>query len=67
MWRKLQKMQKLFSHISHISLPCCRGWGVQWNENNGRCGICGDPWSDFPRDHEAPLGPSKPLTNIKPV
>ena len=34
----------------------CRGWGVQWNENSGRCGICGDPWDDFPREHEAPLG-----------
>ena len=33
-----------------------RGWGVQWNENGGRCGICGDPWQDFPREHEAPLG-----------
>lgn len=34
----------------------CGGIGVQWDENHGRCGICGDSWSDFPRDHEAPLG-----------
>ena len=34
----------------------CRGWGVQWTENGGRCGICGDPWNEFPRDHEAPFG-----------
>ena len=33
-----------------------RGWGVQWNDNGGRCGICGDAWGDFPREHEAPLG-----------
>ena len=29
---------------------------MQWTDNGGRCGICGDPWSDFPRQHEAPLG-----------
>ena len=22
----------------------------------GRCGICGDPWGDYPRAHEAPGG-----------
>ena len=33
-----------------------RGWGVQWNDYGGRCGICGDAWGDFPREHEAPLG-----------
>ena len=37
-------------------LSCFRGWGVQWNENRGRCGICGDPWNDFPKEHEAPFG-----------
>ena len=41
------------------------GWGVQWNENGGRCGICGDPWQDFPREHEAPLG--KFATGIKQI
>lgn len=24
---------------------------TQWKNNNGKCGLCGDPWSD-PRDHE---------------
>jgi len=34
----------------------CGGWGVQWSENNGRCGVCGDPWNSYPREHEAPFG-----------
>ena len=25
---------------------------VQWDRNNGRCGVCGDPW-DGTREHEA--------------
>ena len=33
-----------------------RGWGVQWTDNGGRCGVCGDPWSALPRQHEAPGG-----------
>ena len=41
---------------ARISVYCCRGWGVQWTENGGRCGVCGDPWDEFPRPHEAPLG-----------
>jgi len=27
----------------------CGGFGVQYQQNGGRCGICGDPWDDFPR------------------
>ena len=42
----------------------CRGWGVQWNENSGRCGICGDPWDDFPREHEAPLGKTQSMVSL---
>ncbi|XP_040569454.1 uncharacterized protein [Lepeophtheirus salmonis] len=34
----------------------CGGFGVQFNRNNGKCGICGDPWDVFPRPHEAPDG-----------
>jgi len=34
----------------------CGGYGVQYDMNGGRCGICGDPWNQFPRDHEAPGG-----------
>ena len=34
----------------------CGGFGVQHFQNNGRCGICGDPWQKNPREHEAPGG-----------
>jgi hypothetical protein len=27
----------------------CGGYGVQHDQNGGRCGICGDPWDAFPR------------------
>ncbi|XP_072045959.1 uncharacterized protein [Amphiura filiformis] len=31
----------------------CGGRGIQWNTNGGKCGVCGDNWSDKePRDHE---------------
>ena len=26
---------------------------VQYDLNEGRCGVCGDPWNDNPREHEA--------------
>ena len=32
----------------------CGGFGRQWQQNGGKCGICGDPWdSASPRDGEA--------------
>ena len=32
----------------------CGGFSVQWAENGGRCGVCGDNWADpAPRLHEA--------------
>ena len=34
----------------------CGGYGVQHGMYGGRCGICGDPWGDYPRAHEAPGG-----------
>ena len=35
----------------------CGGYGVQYGpQNQGRCGICGDPWNQNPRAHEAPGG-----------
>ena len=34
----------------------CGGYGVQWGSNGGKCGICGDPWNETPRAHEAPGG-----------
>jgi hypothetical protein len=34
----------------------CGGYGVQHGSNGGRCGICGDPWHEHPRAHEAPEG-----------
>ena len=34
----------------------CGGFGVQFGQNGGKCGICGDPWHEFPREHEAPDG-----------
>jgi len=33
----------------------CGGFTNQWNVNNGKCGICGDPWNG-PRESEAPGG-----------
>ncbi|XP_065934373.1 uncharacterized protein [Magallana gigas] len=29
----------------------CGGVQSQWKNNNGKCGLCGDPWNK-PRDHE---------------
>ena len=34
----------------------CGGKEYQWEQHNGKCGICGDPWGDNPRAHEAPGG-----------
>jgi len=34
----------------------CGGFGVQYNLNGGKCGICGDPWNVWPRQNEAPHG-----------
>ena len=34
----------------------CGGFGVQYGPNQGRCGICGDPWNQQTRAHEAPGG-----------
>jgi len=32
----------------------CGGFGVQFNQNKGRCGVCGDNWASAqPRPHEA--------------
>ncbi|KAF4527854.1 hypothetical protein B566_EDAN016499 [Ephemera danica] len=32
----------------------CGGHAVQWQQNQGRCGLCGDPWHfGTPRPHEA--------------
>ncbi|XP_023723964.1 uncharacterized protein LOC111873457 [Cryptotermes secundus] len=32
----------------------CGGHAVQWEQNQGRCGLCGDPWHlTEPRPHEA--------------
>lgn len=32
----------------------CGGYAVQWEQNNGSCGLCGDPYHvDKPRPHEA--------------
>ncbi|CAG7728556.1 unnamed protein product [Allacma fusca] len=31
----------------------CGGYSVQYEQNKGRCGICGDPWNEpEPRDNE---------------
>ena len=34
----------------------CGGFFVQWEENGGRCGLCGDAWNAEVREHEAPGG-----------
>ncbi|KAE8739834.1 hypothetical protein FOCC_FOCC014657 [Frankliniella occidentalis] len=31
----------------------CGGYAVQWDQNQGRCGVCGDPWQLETRPHEA--------------
>lgn len=31
----------------------CGGRGSQFDRNDGKCGICGDPWDMAPRPHEA--------------
>lgn len=32
----------------------CGGYAVQWEQNSGRCGICGDAYHlEHPRPHEA--------------
>jgi len=32
----------------------CGGFSVQWSNNGGKCGVCGDNWADNkPRPHEA--------------
>ena len=33
----------------------CGGQSVQWGQNGGRCGLCGDPYNGL-REHEAPGG-----------
>ena len=31
----------------------CGGFSVQWQDNEGRCGVCGDNWAEpTPRTHE---------------
>ena len=62
-WLEASELFTISDYLSreHVSF---RGWGVQWNENDGRCGICGDPWSDFPRNHEAPLGDQPLLVSL---
>lgn len=31
----------------------CGGYAVQWSQNSGKCGLCGDPWNNpTPRTHE---------------
>ena len=32
----------------------CGGFHAQWELNAGRCGLCGDNWSDAVREHETP-------------
>ncbi|XP_045156416.2 uncharacterized protein LOC123522943 isoform X2 [Mercenaria mercenaria] len=31
----------------------CGGVQHKWEVNNGKCGVCGDPWDSQPRDNEA--------------
>ena len=46
----------IFYSILDDNQNYCGGYGVQFGQNKGRCGICGDPWNAFPRQHEAPNG-----------
>ncbi|KAL3228844.1 hypothetical protein MRX96_023745 [Rhipicephalus microplus] len=32
----------------------CGGYAVHWQQNGGKCGVCGDPWHQrMPRNNEA--------------
>lgn len=44
-----------FKHLANYdhNQMYCGGFLKQWQENGGRCGICGDDWSQpEPRDYE---------------
>lgn len=52
-WRKnewpIEEAQKDYNDMETY----CGGKGVQWNQNGGKCGVCGDNWADpEPREHE---------------
>ncbi|CAN7940817.1 unnamed protein product [Ixodes hexagonus] len=50
MWRMGFKTPKNYNDNELF----CGGYSVQWVRNNGRCGVCGDPWSmPNPRSNEA--------------
>ena len=43
----------------------CGGFSYQYTKADGRCGICGDPWFQEPRAHEAPGGEFATGTIVK--
>ncbi|KAM7300368.1 uncharacterized protein ISCGN_020932 [Ixodes scapularis] len=50
MWRMGFRTQKNYNDNELF----CGGYAVQWQRNSGKCGVCGDPWSQpNPRDNEA--------------
>ncbi|XP_059145496.1 uncharacterized protein LOC131932586 [Physella acuta] len=61
--RMLDPPSRMSAWISGYQVPVnhldnemmCGGRTVQWQQNGGKCGICGDPWSG-PRLYERPDG-----------
>ncbi|XP_064596569.1 uncharacterized protein LOC135463183 [Liolophura sinensis] len=43
----------------------CGGKLRQWTKNSGKCGVCGDPYDVYPRQHEAPDGKFATGTIVK--
>ncbi|KAI8786051.1 low-density lipoprotein receptor 1 [Biomphalaria glabrata] len=61
--RMLDPVSRMSAYILGFPTPVnyndhemfCGGRAVQWQQNGGKCGICGDPWSG-PRNYERPEG-----------
>ena len=48
-------VKKIFFKKSFYCKDIALHQQTQWNTNNGKCGICGDPWNGK-RENEAPGG-----------
>ena len=48
MWRVGYDVPKDYNDMSGY----CGGIHHLWEVNGGKCGVCGDPWDQVPRDHE---------------
>ena len=48
MWRFGFDVPSNYNDMSNY----CGGISRQWETNGGKCGVCGDPWDQNPREHE---------------